>query len=186
MTMLMNKPQMEEEYQQTIRDKHQRNVYLLESLCNNLKTKALYNKYIEETSSNITFAQWKEIENKVFSHIIDHILNTGEIVELKHGLGALALTKRKTNWRRKKPRKLVNWNATKEHKKKYGDNKVIYHKNELLSSEWVVKWRWLRPYSGIANSDYYVLLTMVRLRRKTGKFVCNNPDKIDVYPELRV
>jgi hypothetical protein len=182
----MNKPQAQEEYQQTIRDKHKRNVCLLESLCKNLKSKELYNKYIEETSSNITFVQWKEIENKVFSHVTDHILNTGEIIELKHGLGAIALTKRKKNFRRKKPRKLVNWHATKEHKKKYGENKVIYHTNELLASEWNVKWKWLRPAGGIANVDYYVLLTMTRLRGKTGKFVSNNPDKIHLYPELRV
>lgn len=130
-------------------------------------SKEIYNKFCElNPETKFSHAQYKEILLTYNKAILEHILETGEIVQLPWGIGGVSITKFKCAIRKKKTcldTEMYNYNIDWKETKKQG--KYVYHLN-LHTGGFRYKWYWSPKSSRIKFSGIWELLIWRTIKRE--------------------
>lgn len=130
-------------------------------------SKEAYNIYKETyPDSKITYQEYKEILTYYNTSILEHILETGEIVYLPWGIGGVSITKFKSKIRKKtisEGHEVYTYNIDWQETKKQG--KYVYHLN-LHTGGYRYKWYWSPKGSRIKFSKIWNLVIWRTMKRE--------------------
>lgn len=130
-------------------------------------SKEVYNTFCElNPDINITYKLYREILMNYNKAILEHILETGEMVHLPWGIGGLSISKFKCAIRKivsDKGAELVNYNIDWKETKKQG--KYVYHLN-LHTGGFRYKWYWSPKGSRIKYSKIWQLFIFREMKRE--------------------
>jgi hypothetical protein len=138
----------------------------------------------EHPQVNIDSKKYKEVIEALNLYYLNHILETGNVVILPHGLGKIMIQKNKRRLRPTKDGKStylkapVNWKETQK------QGKIIYYLNENTDG-FTYRYLWFKKGAYINhNSIWCMIMTMQAKKMLKNRVDCEEKDYKNLYREL--